>query len=98
MPVTTIRLDENDIKYLDEMAKKQSLDRTNLIKKAITLGIHDILLEEAIKKYQKGSCSAWECAREANISLWEFIDELKIRGLGFRTDEIELENALKALK
>ena len=98
MPVTTIRLDENDLKYLDEMAKKQSLDRTNLIKKAITLGIHDILLDDALKKYQKGLCSVWECAREANISLWEFVDELKIRGIGFRTDELELENALKALK
>jgi len=98
MPVTTIRLDENDLKYLDEMAKKQSLDRTNLIKKAITLGIHDILLDEALKNYQKGLSSAWECAKEANISLWEFIDELKKRGIGFRTDELELENALKALK
>ena len=97
MPVTTIRLDKEELKYLDELAKKHALDRTNLIKKAISIGVHEILIEEAMVRYQKGLCSAWECAREAKITLWEFIEILKTRGMYFRTDEIELENALKEL-
>ncbi|MCK5560559.1 MAG: UPF0175 family protein [Thermoplasmata archaeon] len=97
MPVTTIRVDKEELKHLDELAKKHSLDRTNLIKKAISIGVHEILIEEALEKYQKGLCSAWQSAREAQITLWEFIEILKTRGIYFKTDEIELENALKEL-
>ncbi len=97
MPVTTIRLDEDDLKYLDAIAEKNDLDRTNLIKKAIKLGVHEILFEEALHRYQKDLCSAWEAAEEAQISLWEFIEELKKRDIGFKVDEIELRNALREL-
>ena len=97
MPVTTIRLDDDDLKYLDEIAEKHDLDRTNLIKKAIKLGVHEILFEEALQRYQKDLCSAWEAAEEAQISLWEFIEELKKRDIGFKVDEIELRNALREL-
>ncbi|MEE9151193.1 MAG: UPF0175 family protein [Thermoplasmata archaeon] len=97
MPVTTIRLDDDDLKFLEEIAERQSLDRTTLIKRAIKLGVHEILLEEALGRYQKGSCSAWECAREAQLSLWEFLEELKKRDIGFKVDEIELRNALREL-
>jgi predicted HTH domain antitoxin len=98
MPVTTIRLNKKDLRYLDDLAKKHELDRTNLIKKAITLGVHEILIEEAIENYQKGIFTVWQCARDARISLWEFIEVLKTRGIHFRTDETELENALKELE
>jgi predicted HTH domain antitoxin len=97
MPVTTIRLDEEDLRYLDGIAERQSLDRTSLIKKAIKLGVSDILLEDALEKYKKGSCSAWECARQAQLTLWEFLEELRKREIYLRTDEIELEYALKEL-
>ena len=53
------------------------------------------MLEEALQRYQKGSCSAWEAAREARILLWEFIEELRKRDMGFKVDEIELRNALR---
>lgn len=97
MPVTSIRLDKDDLRYLDEIAAKQAIDRTTLIKRAIKLGVQDILLEDALHRYQKGLCSAWKAASEAQISLWEFLDELKRRDIGFRVDEIELRNALKEL-
>ena len=97
MPVTSIRLEEDVIKNLDEMAQTHFMDRSSLIRKAINLGVKDLLLEEAIGRYQRGECSAWECAREAKISLWEFLDVLKRRGIFFKTDEVELENALREL-
>ncbi|UCE75488.1 MAG: UPF0175 family protein [Methanomassiliicoccales archaeon] len=97
MPVTTIRLDEDDLKTLEKIAAKHELDRTNLIKKAIKLGVHEILLKEALERYQDGLCSAWESAREAQISLWEFLEQLRKRDIGFKVDEIELKNALREL-
>lgn len=95
MPVTSIRLDKDDLKYLDEIAAKQSIDRTALIKRAIKLGVHDILLADALQRYQDGNCSAWEAAREAEMSLWEFLEELRKREIGFKADEKTLAKALK---
>ena len=54
-------------------------------------------LAEAIKKYQEGSTSAWKCAREAQVSLRDFLDELRKRGIGFKTDEDELKSHLTEL-
>ncbi|UCF08176.1 MAG: UPF0175 family protein [Thermoplasmata archaeon] len=90
-------MDKDDLRYLDEIATRKSVDRTTLIKRAIKLGVQDILLEDALQRYQRGLCSAWKAAGEAQISLWEFLDELRKRDIGFRADEIELRNALKEL-
>ncbi len=95
MPVTSIRIDKNEIEYLNELAEKYKIDRSSLIKKAIKIGIRDILLDDAINKYQKGRCSAWLAASEAKITLWEFLNELHRRNILFKTDEVELEKALK---
>jgi len=97
MPVTTVRLDKDVLNDLDEMARSHFIDRSSLIRKAIKLGIKDILLEEAIGRYQRGEHSAWECARDAKITLWELLDDLQRRGIFFKTDEVELENALREL-
>jgi len=97
LAVTTIRLDDEDLKHLEEVAQRQSIDRTSLIKRAIKLGVHDILLEDALQKYQQGLGSAWLCAKEAKVTLWEFLDELRKRDIFFQTDEIELARALKEL-
>jgi predicted HTH domain antitoxin len=54
-----------------------------------------VTLYDAIELYKKGSSSALKCADEAEISLWEFLDELKKRRVEFTTDEMELENFLR---
>lgn len=95
MPVTSVRIDKKEIEYLNELAEKYKMDRSSLIKKAIKIGIRDILLDDAINRYQKGMCSAWSAASEAKVTLWEFLSELHQRGILFRTDEAELEKALK---
>ena len=97
MPVTSIRIDEEDLKHLDELARARSLDRTSLIKQAIKLGVKDILLDDALMAYNRGQYSAWLAASKAGISLWEFLDELSKRNMKFMTDEKELERALREL-
>lgn len=51
-------------------------------------------MDQAIQRYQEGSGSAWKCASDAQVSLWEFLEELKNRGIGFKTDEDELKGQL----
>lgn len=95
MPVTSVRLDKDDLDWLDEIADRENLDRSTLIKKAIHKGVREILLEESLRLYQGGKCSAWAAAEDAHITLWEFLEELRRRDLHFYTDEDELEKSLE---
>jgi predicted HTH domain antitoxin len=53
------------------------------------------IIKDAIEQYQQGGKSAWACADEAGITLWEFLEILKQREIYFKTDEEELFRSLK---
>jgi len=94
MGVTTVRLDDSLMDELNSFAKKEHVDRSTVLKRALEMGLKEIKLEDALKAYQKGKISAWKTAELAGISLWEFLDILKRRDIGFRTAEPELEEML----
>lgn len=95
MGVTTVRLNSSLLEALNELARKKKTDRSTVMKQAIELGVREIRFEDALKRYQEGRISAWRAAREARVSLWEFIQELKKRGMFFKTDEAEMERMLE---
>lgn len=95
--VTSVRLSRADLKALEALAAKLEVDRSALIKRALTAGVRELLLDEAVLAYQKGRASAWKAARSARVPLAEFIDELKRRGVAFRTDEDLLREQVEEL-
>ena len=97
MPVTTVRIEKDDLAWLDDVAGQQDLDRTTLIKRAIHKGVREILLEDSLARYEASKCSAWAAADDAHMGLWEFLAEMRKRGVQFRTDEAELERAIEEL-
>lgn len=97
MPVTTLRLSEEELRHLDRVARSQGVDRSALLRKAIAGGLRDMVLDEAIVRYQKGECSVARAAEDAEVGLWEFLDVLARRGVPFRTDEAHLERLLEEL-
>lgn len=97
MPVTTLRLSDGELKRIDRIAKQQGVDRATLLRKAIAGGLREVLVSEAVARYQRGECSAWRAASDAGVGLWEFLDELTRRGVFFRTDERHLEHLIEEL-
>jgi predicted HTH domain antitoxin len=95
--VTSVRLAREDLKALEELAARLHLERSALIKRALDAGVREILLDEAVRAFQKGRASAWKAARSARVPLAEFIDELKARGVPFRTDEDLLRDQVEEL-
>jgi len=95
--VTSVRLSRADLKALEDLANKLHLERSSLIKRALDAGVRELLLDEAVMAYQKGRVSAWKAARSARVPLAEFIDELKRRGVPFRTDEDLLREQVEEL-
>lgn len=98
MAVTTVRLTEDVLRDLDQLAEREGVDRSTVLKKALEIGVREIKIDEAVKKYQKGLISAWRAAQEAGINLWEFIEVLQKRGIGFLTPEVDLEQMLEAYR
>jgi len=97
MPVTTLRLSDEELRRVDRVAKQQGVDRAVLLRRAIAEGVREILLSDAIARYQRGEVSAWRSASDAGLGLWEFLDELLRRGVPFRTDEHHLESLIEEL-
>lgn len=97
MPVTTLRLSDDELRRIDRIAERQGVDRAVLLRRAIAEGVREILLADAITRYQRGACSAWRAASDAGIGLWEFLDELQRRGVPFRTDEQHLGGLIEEL-
>ncbi len=97
MPVTTLRLSDEELRRIDRVAKQQGVDRAVLLRRAIAEGVREILMSDAITRYQRGECSAWRAASDAGVGLWEFLDELLRRGVPFRTDERHLEGLIEEL-
>ncbi len=95
MAVTTVRLGNETLKELDALAEQEGVDRTTVLKKALELGVREIKIDIAVDRYQKSLTSAWRAAQEAGINLWEFIDVLKRREIGFVTSEEDFEQMLK---
>jgi predicted transcriptional regulator len=98
MAVTTVRLGDETLRELDALAEREGVDRTTVLKKALDLGVREMKIDRAVDRYQKGFISAWRAAQEAGISLWEFIDVLKKREIGFVTSEEDLERMLEDFK
>lgn len=93
--VTTVRLPAADLKRLQELADRLKVDRSALIRQALDAGVREILVDEAVRRYQRGEGSAWYFARRAGVNLLAFLDELKARGVPFRTDEDLIEEQLE---
>ncbi len=92
--VTTVRIPSQDLARLGKLATRLKVDRSTVIRRALDEGVREILLQEALARYQRGEGSAWFCAREAGFNLLVFMDEMKKRGVPFRTDEELLERQL----
>lgn len=95
---TTVRLPRALLKSLSALAKDLKVGRPSLIRRALEAGLRAILVEEAIRRYQRGGASAWFCAGRAGINFLVFLDELKARGVPFRTDEDLLREQLEELR
>lgn len=87
MPTTSVRLPEDLLHGLDELAHRAHEGRSDVLRRAVDRGLRVLLLDDAITAYQAGRLTAWAAAREAKVTLWEFLDALQRRGLGLRTDE-----------
>jgi len=94
----SLRLNQKTVSELDEIAKLEDKDRSSLLREIIEVGIKAKKVERSIQLYQAGKVSMWKAARLAELSLWEFMEELSARKILVQYSERDLEEDLKALE
>lgn len=96
--VTTVRLGSDTLALLDRMARKLDVDRSTLIRRAVTKGARAVLLDEAISQYLRRELSAGAASEWAGVSYIEFLDELRGRGLPYLADNEGIAEELAEFK
>ena len=91
MKPLSIRIDEDDYKFLSSLAKEEKEDVSKTIRELVDLG--RVML--AIEKYKKSEASIEKAARIAGVSVSKIMDIFKEHGV---EANIEYEDYLKGLK
>lgn len=96
MPVTvTTRVEDELAKVIDEVAKREGMDRSTVIRRFLLKAVKDWLIERSLEDYEQGKVTLWEAARRCDLSLWEIINEVKKREIHVPYTLEELKGDLK---
>lgn len=97
MKVKTIRLREDKIREIEEIAKEEGKLVSEVLREVVEKGLREYKIERAIEKYLKGLLSQGAAAEKAGLTIQEFHQELKKRGFTLRMDVELIEAELKDL-
>ena len=99
MSVTlTTRASRELARKIEELAKREQVDKSAIIRKLLQEAVERKSLEDAVEQYRRGRLSLWKAARNAGISLWEMVDVLAKEGVYFDYDREALREDLEPLR
>jgi predicted HTH domain antitoxin len=89
-----VRVPDELDKEILEIVKKEKLDKATVVRELLETGINEWRKRTAIELLQQGKVTFAKAAEIAKLSLWEFADLVKQRGIEwvrFTPQEIEEE-------
>jgi predicted transcriptional regulator len=78
---TTIRIPEELLKQIDQLARELKLDRSAYLREVLRKGFSIDKQDRALQKYLRGEMSQMEVCQELDWNPWEFLEQLKARNL-----------------
>jgi len=93
----TARIPEDLYDAIEEIREAERLDRSAAIARLLERGVEDWRLERAVEQYRDGDLSLGRAAELAEVSLWQFLDELEERSVPVNYSEGDLEADIAAL-
>ena len=89
--VVYVRFDDEELEFINEIAKADKIDRSKAIKKIVDYAAKKIKIEKAISNYKEGRHTIRECAETAGIRYFEFFELLAKENLiGTNPDNTDL--------
>ena len=87
----TLRLDRDLLDKIDDLARVEGVDRTELVRRLLADGLADRRMEAAIGEYAAGRRSAWSASDSAGVDLYEMLDRIAEAGIPYRMDPEALD-------
>lgn len=85
-----LRLERDLVDSLDDLARGEHVDRTEIARRILVDGIARARVDRAVREYRTGRATAWKAARDADISLYEMLDRIHEAGIPYEIDSDEL--------
>jgi predicted HTH domain antitoxin len=86
--VTTVRLSKEVLRELEELSRRLSRDRSDLLREAVKLGVRELKLRLALELYSKGKISLERMGELTGLDYREVFQELKRRNIPVRYGEV----------
>ena len=93
-----VRLPDDILRKVDSLGKADAEDRSTIIRKAVAVGLREMMGKRAAEEYLKGRITLSEAARKAELTLWEMEMFLVDNGFKSTYSMEELEKELRMLK
>lgn len=95
--ITTLRVETEILSDVAKLSKELKIDRSDLLREAIRLGIREFKVRLALDLYSKGKVSFGRASEIAGIGYRELQLELKNRNVTFRYGEERFQEELREL-
>ncbi len=93
----SVRIPREELKMIDEASIIVKRKRSDVLREILELGVKQMMLEIALKKFQKNEATAWKAARLAGIPLTQFLEVLSERKINFHYTKKELREDFEGL-
>jgi hypothetical protein len=87
----TLRLDRDLLDLIDDHARSEGVDRTELVRRLLADGLASRRISVAIGDYSAGRRSAWSASQSAGVDLYEMLDRIAEAGIPYRVDPDALD-------
>ena len=71
------RLEEEEVRILNQIAKEEHMDRSSLIRKFLLSQIEQFNMKKMANYYRKGTASLQEAANQARVTIYQMMDYLE---------------------
>jgi len=100
MDTVKARLPRDMIEALETLAKEEQINRSEIIRRTLAIGIRELLMERALKSYRERRVSLWKAAQMAQVSLREMIEaaDKALIPIYYDTEDLERDLVLVGRK
>ena len=81
-----LRLERELVDQLEDLAKAEHVDRTEIARRILVSGVADARVQRALDDYAAGRVTASRAATDAGVSLYEMLDHIHERGIPYELD------------
>lgn len=74
LEAVTARFPRDMLREVERLAKKEKVDRSELIRRLLDFALQQKRIEEAVRAYQGGKVTLWKAAEMAGVSLREMME------------------------